>query len=65
MPPNAMGALVVRLLDALAVTESLPVRMSAGPTSAAASRDGGANGAGDGLSALARPFKLRLGRAPN
>ena len=30
MPPNAMGALVERLLDALAVTESLPMRLSAG-----------------------------------
>ena len=69
MPPNAMGALVERLLDALAVTESLPMRLSGGKTSGGAtsssSRNGGANGAGDGLSALARPFKLRLSRAPN
>ena len=69
MPPNAMGALVERLLDALAVTESLPMRLSAGKASggatASSSRNGGASGAGDGLSALARPFKLRLSRAPD
>ena len=69
MPANAMGALVDRLLDALAVTESLPMRLSAsktpttGATPSASRNAGSANGAGDGLSVLARPFKLRLSRS--
>ena len=45
LPQNALGDLVERLLDALAVTESLPMRLSAGKATAAdcdRSRRGGA-----------------------
>ena len=63
MPSNAMGALVELLLDALAVTESLPMRLSASKTAGATPSAGRNPGAGDGLSVLARPFKLRLARS--
>ncbi|ACO64882.1 predicted protein [Micromonas commoda] len=58
LPPRAISSLTERLLEALAVTETLPMQLSAGARAGA-----GAGAAGDGLSILARPFKLRLRRA--
>ena len=64
LPPKTIGGLVQRLLDALAVTESMPMRLSAGSSSGSGGSRGGSSGAaGDGLGVLARPFKLRLCRA--
>jgi E3 ubiquitin-protein ligase TRIP12 len=69
---KTMRGIVERLLDALAVTEEMPVRLSAGSeggssgrgASRSASRgSAGESAASDGLSVLARPFKLRLCRA--
>ena len=74
LPPRAISSLTERLLEALAVTETLPMQLSAGARgsgvgTSAGNRGGtpragaGAGAAGDGLSILARPFKLRLRRA--
>ena len=62
--PRTLGDLVERLLSALAVTESLPMRLSAAARApSGGSRGGSGAAASDGLGVLARPFKLRLSRA--